>query len=89
MEDLAGDLEGELDDLSEAFGDLDLDLAGGPQGYGDDADLDALWDSCGGGDGDACDELFFSSPVGSAYEDFGDTCGGLFEAGIVLCSKEL
>jgi hypothetical protein len=63
--------------------------AGEPDGYGDDPELDALWDQCGAGDGDACDELFFSSPVGSAYEDFGDTCGGLFEAGTVFCSDEL
>ncbi len=70
-------------------GGTDGGSAGEPDGYGDDAELDALWDACGGGDGDACDELFFSSPVGSAYEDFGDTCGGLFEAGSVLCSDEL
>jgi hypothetical protein len=76
MEDLAGDLEGELDDLSEAFGDLDLDLAGGPQGYGDDAELDALYDACADGDGQACDDLFFQSPLGSDYEEFGNTCGG-------------
>ncbi len=26
-------------------------------------------------------ELYFQSPIGSAYEEFGDTCGGLQPAG--------
>ncbi len=44
--------------------------------YGDDPELDALWDACDAGDDDACDELFWSSPVGSAYESFGRDCAG-------------
>jgi len=44
--------------------------------YGDDARLDALYDSCRGGDDDACHDLFLGSPSGSEYEDFGATCGG-------------
>jgi len=57
---------------------------------GDDAALDALWDSCAGGSGQACDDLYFDSPFGSDYERFGDTCGDRFtvEAG-VLCANEL
>lgn len=47
----------------------------GPTTYGDDPDLDALWDACEIGDGTACDELWESSPVGSDYEEFGVTCG--------------
>lgn len=47
----------------------------GPTSYGDDPVLDALWDACAAGDGSACDELWESSPVGSAYEEFGVTCG--------------
>lgn len=47
----------------------------GPTHYGDDSTLDALWDRCAAGDGSACDELWESSPVGSAYEQFGVTCG--------------
>ena len=43
---------------------------------GDDAELDALWVLCGDGDADACDELFFTSPAGSNYEDSGLSCGG-------------
>ena len=45
-------------------------------GYGDDAELDVLYEACRDGDGAACDELFFDSPFGSEYEDFGNTCGG-------------
>jgi hypothetical protein len=44
-------------------------------GYGDDAYLDDLWDECAAGDGAACDSLYYQSPFGSEYEDFGDTCG--------------
>jgi hypothetical protein len=57
--------------------------------YGDDPALDQLWDACEAGDGGACDELFFSSPVDSEYEEFGDTCGNRFDAGTVLCAEEL
>ncbi len=52
-----------------------------PMSYGDDSALDSLWDSCEGGDMEACDDLFRDSPVGSDYEDFGDTCGGRTDGG--------
>lgn len=42
---------------------------------GADADLDRLWTSCGDGDMQACDDLYFESDVGSDYEAFGATCG--------------
>lgn len=47
-----------------------------PCTYGDDAELDALWDACEGGDGEACDTLYRDSAFGSEYEHFGNTCGG-------------
>ncbi len=61
-----GDGEKEPND-DEPNGDVD--------GYGDDDDLDALYDDCEAGDYEACDELYNQSPSGSAYEEFGDTCG--------------
>lgn len=45
------------------------------EAYGDDPGLDALWDGCEKGAFDACDELYVNSPFGSAYEEFGETCG--------------
>jgi S1-C subfamily serine protease len=48
---------------------------GGAYTYGDDAYLDELWDACAAGDMAACDELYWITPVGSAYEAFGSTCG--------------
>ena len=45
--------------------------------YGDDPDLDALWDLCEIGDWLACDDLYLESPVDSEYEFFGATCGEL------------
>jgi hypothetical protein len=46
-----------------------------PFNYGDNADLDVLWDACAAEDWIACDDLFQYSPSGSAYEWFGATCG--------------
>ncbi len=57
--------------------------------YGDDPEMDLLWDMCEFGDGEACDELFFISPFGSDYEEFGNTCGFRFEPSTVLCADEL
>jgi hypothetical protein len=55
--------------------------SGGAFEYGDDADLDALWDACSTGDGASCNNLFFEAPVDSEYEAFGDVCGSLLNAG--------
>lgn len=52
-----------------------------PFGYGEDPELDALWDACSVGDAIACDDLFFQTPIGSAYEAFGRVCGDLAEMG--------
>lgn len=52
------------------------DLSPGDPPPGEDAVLDALWTQCGEGDAAACDTLYFDSPVGSTYEEFGLTCGG-------------
>lgn len=49
---------------------------GGAAGFGDDPVLDELYLDCEAGDLAACDELYFQSPLGSAYEEFGATCGG-------------
>ena len=53
--------------------------------YGDNSDLDDLWDACGGGDGAACDELYWNSPVGSEYEEYGNTCGNRKKDGAFSC----
>jgi len=50
-------------------------------GYGEDPALDRLWDACADGDAEACDSLYWESPVGSEYERFGDTCGDRFPEG--------
>jgi hypothetical protein len=42
--------------------------------YGSDTSLDRLWDRCEGGDWQACDDLYWDSPIGSEYEEYGDTC---------------
>lgn len=58
------------DDINCATADVD-----GPCDYGDDPQLDQLWDDCAAGDGEACDDLYYESPFGSAYEAYGNTCG--------------
>lgn len=49
--------------------------------YGADGHLDQLWDLCAEGDMMACDTLYQESPLGSDYETFGGSCGGLHEDG--------
>ena len=48
----------------------------GPQTFGEDPELDALWADCEAGSGASCDRLFDVAPLGSDYERFGATCGG-------------
>ncbi|SFL23573.1 hypothetical protein [Geodermatophilus ruber] len=60
--------------------------AGQPPGtLGDDASLDALAEACFEADWAACDELFFSSDVGSEYESYGNACGGRNEPAFGTC----
>ena len=88
------EMQADMEELAEELGLEECGISGGgstddttpddtggtsePFTYGDDAVLDGLWDDCEGGDGAACDELYRDSPIGSEYEDFGNTCGGLF-----------
>ena len=46
--------------------------AGPPMDLGDDPYLDGLWAACAMDDYDACDDLFWESPLGSEYEAFAD-----------------
>jgi hypothetical protein len=41
-----------------------------PDTYGDDPRLDRLWDRCSDDDLDACDTLYWDSPLGSDYERY-------------------
>ena len=43
---------------------------------GEDPLLDEYWRECGLGDAKACDNLFYSAPRGSDYEQFAFSCGG-------------
>jgi hypothetical protein len=78
------------DDTTSTTGD-DGPSDGDPFTYGDDAEFDALWDACEEGNGAACDELFWSSPGGSDYETFGNTCGERFSEDDVpfSCEEEI
>ncbi|MEV7971692.1 DUF4190 domain-containing protein [Cellulomonas sp. NPDC089187] len=65
-----------------------------PSSYGDDAEMDALYDSCKSGDMAACDDLYyealFDSPDDSEYLEFSSTCGNLTTAedGSGLCQYQ-
>ncbi|MEZ5246925.1 MAG: hypothetical protein R2707_17660 [Acidimicrobiales bacterium] len=53
------------------------DTSGDPiDTYGDDPTLDLLWDACERGNNQACDELYTSAPLDSAYLDYARTCAG-------------
>jgi hypothetical protein len=43
--------------------------------------LETLVQACSEGDGEACDLLYLISPAGSVYEEYGQTCGYVYEAG--------
>lgn len=47
----------------------------GAVSYGDDRQLDALWDACSAGDAASCDDLYAQAPPGSDYSRYGMTCG--------------
>jgi hypothetical protein len=59
-----------------------------PFTYGDDSDLDALWDGCESGDSAACDDLVDQSPAGSEYADFAELCGGLTGDEMAECALD-
>ena len=73
--------------LNDDGGDDDQTLAfvDGPHTLGDDPELDRLWRACADGSGQACDDLFRESPVGSEYERFGVSCGD--RDGILDCRE--
>ncbi len=58
-----------------------------PYTYGDDPDLDSLEDDCLAGDMGACDALYFAASSGSAYEEFGGTCGNLVASQNGFCTE--
>lgn len=58
-----------------------------PYTFGDDIELDDLWDSCAEGDWTDCDELYQQAPVGSDYEWFGATCGYLVDDDGLPCEE--
>ncbi|MGO1622547.1 MAG: hypothetical protein ACTHXS_07230, partial [Flaviflexus sp.] len=60
-----------------------------PRAYGDDPELDALWDACADGDLAACDELYENAVDDSAYRVFGNTCGETSAAQSGGCEEEL
>jgi len=77
---LMGGLTDEMqDDVADIMSRTEGDVSLGT--YGDDPELDKLWDACEGGEMQACDDLFFQSPFGSDYEAFGNSCGRRNEPG--------
>lgn len=54
-----------------------------------DAQFNRLAQQCFDGDFGACDDLFFQTPVGSAGEDYGSTCGGRLTDGVSGSCEDL
>jgi hypothetical protein len=50
-------------------------VQGTPSKFGDDPTLDALYTRCGNADYAACDSLYRKAAKGTAYRQYGDTCG--------------
>jgi hypothetical protein len=56
---------------------------------GPDPVLNAYAQACFEGDYQSCDDLFFTSPPMSEYEEYGGTCGGRVKLYAVMASTEL
>ena len=59
--------------------------------YGSDPELDRLADECAGSGeeaADACSDLWARAPVGSGYEDYGDSCGARPDRDGFVCLKD-
>lgn len=69
------------DDISDVIDDVTDVPSGDATAFGDDPTLDALYTACDDDDWQACDDLYRSSPRGSEYWQFGDTCGGDWDSG--------
>ncbi len=52
-----------------------------PEDFGE-AEFNRLAQQCFDGDLGACDDLFFQTPIDSAGEDYGSTCGGRLTDGV-------
>ena len=65
---------GRFDETSQAA--IAGEAGSGPQAYGDDADLDSLYDACDGGDDRACDLLFVNASQESEYWLLAIDCAG-------------
>lgn len=52
------------------------ELSPDSQDPGEIPELARYWSSCGNGDPDACDYLYMVADEGSAYHEFGASCGG-------------
>ena len=76
------------EDPEEGLDMTDGTLGDGPQGYGDDPQLDSMWDDCEAGDMRACDLLYFQVSTGSAYEEHAETCGGTDSDTTAFCSED-
>ncbi|MBB2925389.1 toll/interleukin-1 receptor domain-containing protein [Cellulomonas cellasea] len=62
-----------------------------PYTFGDSADLDPLWERCAAGDLVGCDDLYWASEDGSAYEQWAAFCGrtDLAEPANGYCATQL
>lgn len=75
-----GETYGGCVELYDSAPDAELPPGEDPGDLGDDPALDDLTQRCFEGEMQACDQLYFQSPLGSDYETYGATCGGRTEA---------
>lgn len=74
-----------IPDLSTA--EIDCASVAEPCEPGEDPELDRLWQACEGGEGRACDRLYYDAPFDTRYEQFGNTCGDRGQ--VVPCAEQL
>ena len=76
----ANDAEARAADAEDSLAAVEDSLASGNTGAGDGSDpyVAGLVEDCADGDYRACTDLYYESPIGSANEEFGATCGNNF-----------
>ncbi|MDH3296569.1 MAG: hypothetical protein OER95_19785, partial [Acidimicrobiia bacterium] len=80
-------MESCFDEEDAAF--IRRDVGSGPQNYGDDERLDALYDECTAGDERTCDLLWVATAEGSEYSEVAFDCAGRGATTTGLCTPDI
>lgn len=67
----------------------DVDMSQPANSFGTQVDSSTLYSDCSNGDAQACEDLYQTSDLGSADEEFGLTCGGRTDGGVACAEADM